>query len=93
MAEDKLDTCVRRSTLEFPNIVIARLKRISISESASLKPLTNRLQVGREFFDVGILRVAESGLEHQKQIRHKQAVAYQSHVHLNHFRLKPPHSS
>lgn len=89
MVEDKLDTCLRRSSLEFPNIV-ARLKRISISESASLKPLPNRLQVGREFFDVGILRVAESGLEHQKQIRHKQAVAYQSHVHLNHFRQKPP---
>ena len=86
MAEDKLDTCLRRSSLEAPNIV-ARLKRIPISESASLKPLTNRLQVGSEFFDVGILRVAESGLEHQKQIRHYQAVAYQSHVH-----LKKPHS-
>ncbi|HBD83935.1 MAG TPA: hypothetical protein DC056_08015, partial [Dehalococcoidia bacterium] len=73
MAEDKLGTCLRRSSLEFPNIV-ARLKRIPISESASLKPLPNRLQVGIEFFDVGILRVAESGLEHQKQIRHYQAV-------------------
>jgi len=79
MAEDNLDTCLRRSSLEFPNIVIARLKRISISELASLKlTLPNRLHVGIEFFDVEILRGAECGLEHQKQIWHKQAVDYQS---------------
>ena len=37
MAEDKLDTCLRRSSLEVPNIVIVRLKLVSIFESVALK--------------------------------------------------------